>query len=160
MHPSLRTELAFLLSTLWPGGGVVVAVTPSVCVCWGGGFGGVPMPNQICPCHVHSNSTLQPANSHWDFGFGEKRDSKMGVRDKPQVVRNLNQCGLTSTFILHFQLCYNMCIVRIGRAQCFHNISVLNVQVIPTSSRNYAPILYKAFYFFCIPDRRVEITWL
>lgn len=118
MHPSLRTELAFLLSTLWPGGGGGCSgCNPfRLCVLGREFGGGVPMPNQICPCHVHSNSTLQPANSHWDFGFGKKRDSKMGITDKPQVVRNLNQCGLTSTFILQFRLCYNMCIVRIGRA--------------------------------------------
>jgi hypothetical protein len=74
MHPSLRTELAFLLSTRWPGGGYSGCNPFRLCV---GGW--EPMPNQIYQCHVHSNSTLQPANSHWDVGFCGKSDSKMGV---------------------------------------------------------------------------------
>jgi len=82
----------------------------------GRGEGGKPMPNQIYPCHVCSNSTLQPANSHWDFGFewvggggrGWVEVGQMGVRNKPQFVRNLNQRGLTNTFILPCY--YNMCI--------------------------------------------------
>ena len=51
------------------------------------------MPNQIYPCHVCSNSTLQPANSHWDFGFEWVEVGQMGVRNKPHFVPYLNQRG-------------------------------------------------------------------
>ena len=81
-----------------------------------GGWRGKPMPNQIYQCHVCSNSTLQPANSHWDFGFEwvgwwggvGGGGGQMGVRNKPQFVRDLNQSRLTNTSILPCY--YNVCI--------------------------------------------------